>query len=99
MHNDEKYTTILETMKDYTSNLSTDAANYVKCGWIKRFKLETCDGAERAPERKSGTEVVQLSPMFDVIHDVQMQMGHAGRNKMEAECKRRSFTELPFIFI
>ena len=91
VHSDEKYSAVLQALKDRASNLPIDKANKVKYGWVKRFKLETCDGEERMLDQKSGTEVVQMSRMFDVIHDVHMQMGHAGRNKMEAECKERYY--------
>ena len=91
VHSDEKYMYVLETLKDYHNNLTPNPANKFRYGWVKRFKLETCDGVERVLERKSGGEVIQLSRMFDVIHDVHMQLGHAGRNKMAAECKRRYY--------
>ena len=32
-----------------------------------------------------------MSRMFDVIRDIHMQLGHAGRNKMLAECQRRYY--------
>ena len=91
MHSDDKYKEVLETLKDYDRNLIPNPTNKVKYGWLKRFKLEMCNDVERILEIKSGTEVVQLSRMFDVIHDVHMQLGHAGRNKMAAECKQKYY--------
>ena len=90
VHSD-KYKEVLETLKDYDRNLTPNRTNKVKYEWLKRFKLEMCNDVERILERKSGTEVVQLSRMFDVIHDVHTQLGHAGRNKMVAECKQKYY--------
>ena len=78
----------METLKDHTANVQPDHTNKAKYGWVKRFKLEVCGGAERVMDIKSGTEVVQMSRMYDVIHDVHLRMGHAGRNKIGAECKQ-----------
>ena len=85
---DERHAEMITTLKASEDNVKnfTDKKKY---HWMKKNQVLQCNGVDKLIDRASRKEVVDKSQLFDVIHEVHLEMGHAGRTKMLRECQRK----------